>query len=422
MRKRKKRRLRKSIKISFVLFLFLIVMVSVVNLFTKTDIKIEVNTEYASVGDNNSEILIERSDGILLTKELVNVQVNGEELDTENITCSPESVDVSKVGKTEISYYVSRKRMEKTIRRVVIVRDTIAPEIIPIEDVISTEVGTEPEYKKMFFVKDLSKQLGYSESDKNEPGIGWFRVTADTDFQTEGVYQLHVYANDGWGNETEQEYPITVVKPIEIERNESDHTGVLNNTDQNLLIVANKKNPLAQGYEPSDLRIVNCDTNYDGWYLRDEAASAIESMFDAAAAQGVTLICKSGYRSAEYQSSLYNNYVNMYGSYEADRISSRPGYSDHQTGLAMDIGDHDLATVFTTDMEYTIEGQWLYEHAHEFGFILRYPKGKEDITGYSFEPWHYRYVGITAATEMYNISPDYTLEEYTGLPGGDYTN
>ena len=71
-------------------------------------------------------------------------------------------------------------------------------------------------------------------------------------------------------------------------------------------------------------------------------------------------------------------------------------------------------------MSDTSEGIWLYEHAHEYGFVIRFPKGKEDITGYAFEPWHYRYVGVTVATEMYKISPDETLEEYMQVSGGNY--
>ena len=186
-----------------------------------------------------------------------------------------------------------------------------------------------------------------------------------------------------------------------------------------LLVVANKKYALDYYFEPTDLRVVNATGNRTH-YLRDCAASALESMFAAAAQEGITLVTCSSYRSASYQASLYNNYVAMYGTATADTISARPGYSDHQTGLAADIGDHDQATVFTQAMENTVEGQWLYAHAHEYGFILRYPKGKEWITGYSFEPWHYRYVGVDYATAIYNVSPDCTLEEYFGIEGGDY--
>lgn len=186
-----------------------------------------------------------------------------------------------------------------------------------------------------------------------------------------------------------------------------------------ILYVANKKHSLPYDYEPSDLRAVNVNSS-ENWQMRDEAASALEKMFSEASKDGITLVACSGYRSAVYQDQLYSGYVKSYGTEVADSISSRPGYSDHQTGLAMDIGDHDEATVFTTDMENTPEGEWLYTNAHLYGFVLRYPDGKESVTGYAFEPWHYRYVGVETATAMYSISPDETMEEYLGVTGGDY--
>lgn len=193
------------------------------------------------------------------------------------------------------------------------------------------------------------------------------------------------------------------------------------NDVNSVLVIANKKHHLPDGYEPSDLRTLNV-TEGSGYYLRDEAATALENMFAAALKDGVTLLPASAYRSQAYQEPLYNGYVQQYGKDEADTISSRPGYSDHQTGLAIDIADHDRATVFTADMENTPEGKWLYEHAHEYGFVLRYPKGKDAITGYTFEPWHYRYIGVQNATDIWNVSPDETIEEYYGISGGDYAD
>ncbi len=225
-------------------------------------------------------------------------------------------------------------------------------------------------------------------------------------------------------SETPTPTPIPTEEPTPTPVVEStpEPTPVTSNVIENytdILAVANKKHALPYDYEPSDLRVVNT-LNTAGWLMRDEAATAMETMFAAASQEGVTLVTCSGYRSARYQDQLYSGYVSRYGVARADAISSRPGYSDHQTGLAADIGDHDQATVFNQSMENTVEGQWLYAHAHEYGFILRYPKGKESITGYSFEPWHYRYVGVASATAMYNISPDETLEEYLGVSGGDY--
>ena len=187
------------------------------------------------------------------------------------------------------------------------------------------------------------------------------------------------------------------------------------------LILANKKHRLPEGYEPSDLAYPEVEMRYGNWTLRWDAAIALEDMFHAAAADGVTLILGSGYRSEETQAYFYNLYVEQSGQEYADTISSRPGYSDHQTGLATDLcgvsnTDADLSTSF----EDTPEGQWLREHAHEYGWIMRYPKGKAEITGYAYEPWHFRYIGVEEATKIYNIDQFYSFEEYYGVEGGDY--
>ncbi len=194
---------------------------------------------------------------------------------------------------------------------------------------------------------------------------------------------------------------------------------IFSNTDS-LLLLANKKHPLPEGYEPYDLREPNVAMVFGSAPLRNEAAAALEEMFAAAANDGITLILGSGYRSQEYQDQLYSGYAAEYGWEVADTISSRPGYSDHQTGLAADISDHDSATYLTQEMEFTPEGVWLKDHAHEYGFIMRYPKGKDEITGYSYEPWHFRYVGRDYATAIWSIDEFYTFEEYFGVEGGDY--
>lgn len=192
-------------------------------------------------------------------------------------------------------------------------------------------------------------------------------------------------------------------------------------TDVNsILLCANKKHKLPAGYEPADLVVPNVPMNYSGTTMRREAASALERMFAGARNAGITLRLGSGYRSEAYQRTLYNGYVAQYGAAVADTISSRPGYSDHQTGLAADISDHDGRTYLTEAMENTPEGRWLRDHAHEYGFIMRYPKGKQAITGYAYEPWHFRYVGVSNATAIYNVSVWYTFEEYFGVEGGDY--
>ena len=191
-------------------------------------------------------------------------------------------------------------------------------------------------------------------------------------------------------------------------------------TDVNsLLIVANKTHRLPEGYAPADLINVN---DVGGWgtiapYMRAEAAYAVAEMTQAAAADGVTLMFSSAYRSESYQKQLYDGYVAQYGVERADRISSRPGYSDHQTGLALDFIEGKGAD-FTSDFEYSASGIWLRDNAHYYGFIMRYPKGKADITGYSYEPWHFRYVGVDTATAIYNVDVFCSFEEYFGVSGG----
>jgi len=186
------------------------------------------------------------------------------------------------------------------------------------------------------------------------------------------------------------------------------------------LIVANKKHPLPEGYVPSDLVYPEVPMRYNNWQLRKVAAEALEKMFAAASLEGLTLVCGSGYRDPVFQATLYNGYVESSGKEAADTFSARPGYSDHQTGLATDICSLDEAYDLSQSFEETAEGKWLKDHAHEYGFIMRYPKGKDDITGYYYEPWHFRYIGVDEATAIYNVDPFYTFEEYYGIEGGGY--
>lgn len=187
-----------------------------------------------------------------------------------------------------------------------------------------------------------------------------------------------------------------------------------------ILFCANKKHPLPDNYQPSDLVYVNVTQTHGDTTLRKEAADAMIAMFDAAKADGVTLVLGSGFRDQAYQTNLYNMYVAQSGQEYADSISSRPGYSEHQTGLAADIKAPDDGTFLDETFINTPQGQWLYNNAYRFGWILRYPEGKEDITGYAYEPWHYRYVGIETATAMHNIDPNLTFEEYFDIEGGTY--
>lgn len=144
--------------------------------------------------------------------------------------------------------------------------------------------------------------------------------------------------------------------------------------------------------------------------MTDEARAALNDMMEAAAAEGVTLVGRTDYRSYSFQAALYNNYVAKDGQAEADRYSARPGHSEHHTGLAIDLNS------LETSFGETPEGIWLSHHCAEYGYIIRYPQGKEPITGYMYEPWHVRYVGTELAQELYLGDGQFvTLEEYFGI-------
>lgn len=150
--------------------------------------------------------------------------------------------------------------------------------------------------------------------------------------------------------------------------------------------------------------------NYPQKSMTDEARSAVDTMIRAAAAEGLTLKGRTDYRSYSFQAALYNKYVARDGREAADRYSARPGHSEHHTGLAIDLNS------LETSFGETPEGIWLAAHCAEYGFIIRYPQGKEHITGYMYEPWHVRYVGTELAQELYLGDGQFvTLEEYFGI-------
>lgn len=173
-----------------------------------------------------------------------------------------------------------------------------------------------------------------------------------------------------------------------------------------LLVLCNKYNKLGSGYVPSDL--VKVDTNYSTQSntLKKEVYEAFLKLADAAKLDNLTLLVGSGYRSYQRQSGLYNTYVARDGLAEADTYSARAGHSEHQTGLAIDVADGNREFLDEESDEY----EWLVDNSYKYGFIIRYTKNKEFVTGYQFEPWHIRYVGVNVATYIH--ANDLTFDEY----------
>jgi D-alanyl-D-alanine carboxypeptidase len=176
-----------------------------------------------------------------------------------------------------------------------------------------------------------------------------------------------------------------------------------------ITVVINKKHKLPSSYAPGL-------TSVGGGSLRTEAANAFNTMVDAANSAGIQLSFGSGYRSYSTQEKIYNGYVSRDGKALADTYSARPGHSEHQTGLAVDVKS--TSCYLEICFANTPAGKWVAANAHNYGFVIRYLSGKESITGYQYEPWHLRYLGTEVAKDVYSSGK--TLEEYYNIPSGSY--
>lgn len=184
---------------------------------------------------------------------------------------------------------------------------------------------------------------------------------------------------------------------------EADGTTVISG-----ILLVNKEHPLPADYAPDYTNGAGQSTSLQG-----DAEAAAEAFLAAANAQGNSMYILSGYRSYDVQASLFANYAAAHGEDKANTFSARAGQSEHQTGLAFDVGDAAHSGYnLQTSIDQFPGVQWMMQHCAEYGFILRYPEGKEKITGYQYEPWHFRYVGVEAATAI--MSSGLTLEEYLG--------
>ena len=182
------------------------------------------------------------------------------------------------------------------------------------------------------------------------------------------------------------------------------------NVSHEYLMLTNKNLSLWHDYAPKSITKVNVTANKET-YLDENAAKATEAMFEKAKADGIKLVLISGYRDFFYQEGLFQRKVNQIGFVEANKIVAQPGESEHQTGFVIDISCDSIGWKLQDNFDATKEYAWLKENAPDFGFILRYPKHKVDVTDYSYEPWHYRYIG-DAEIANFIMDNDLTLEEY----------
>lgn len=173
------------------------------------------------------------------------------------------------------------------------------------------------------------------------------------------------------------------------------------------LMLVNKFNYLDENYAPDDIVKVSMQFAYGDNEIKKEVYEKFRSMYNDAKKEGLYLIITSSYRDYNFQKELWDSYANQKGDEWADSVSARAGYSEHQTGYTLDIVTYNANM---SSFETTDEFKWLQDNAYKYGFILRYPKDKEDITGYSYESWHYRYVGKDVATKIKKLG--ITFDEY----------
>lgn len=219
----------------------------------------------------------------------------------------------------------------------------------------------------------------------------------------------------------EESKPETVKKEVLVRTEKNVDDKITVDTDPNSYkVIVNRNYPISSEYVPNDLVIPKVPYSfygiYEKSYMRKKAAKSLKKLFeDAYSKKGYTLKVVSAYRSYERQKEIYNNNVLYRGEENTNKVSANPGCSEHQTGLAIDISTPSVSNRIDESFGKCKEGKWVKRNAHKYGFIIRYPKGKTDITGYEYEPWHLRFVGIKFATYLYKNK--LTLEEYYNVTG-----
>lgn len=309
-----------------------------------------------------------------------------------------EMIDTSKIGKQTINLSIKDAfgKIKKVSYQVEVV-DKEAPKITFNPNLKIEEKNT----------IDLLKDVSATDNSKEEIKV---TVEGEYDTNTPGTYELYYVAKDSSGNEVKEKFQLEVTKKVVIQKpsvgyvapdsdfiTSNGHKGTVRNgiTYIDGILIANKTYALPSTYNPGG--------------LTGEFTTHFQQMKSAANSEGVYFDVFSGYRSYNTQVSTYRGWVNQDGQAAADTYSARPGHSEHQSGLAADINGYGVR------FEESKATEWMAHNSYKYGFILRYPKGKQGITGYVYESWHFRYVGVDLATKLYNGGNWITLEEYFGI-------
>lgn len=288
--------------------------------------------------------------------------------------------------------YFEYKDKEYEIELVVV--DKVSPTIDGVKD-LSTTKGVSI---------DLLKNITTSDNSKDTILVD---VVGEYDINTVGTYKLKFVAKDNSGNTVEKEFTLNVVEEKKEEKKQ-EKKDIPTTTSKGYNIEYKNGNYYIEGILIAN-KTYSLSSSYNPGGLVSEFNDNFKVLQSAAKNDGFDLKVISGFRSYSKQQSTYNGWVNKYGQAKADTLSARPGHSEHQTGLGADINS------LNQSFGNTDEGKWLNNNCYKYGFIIRYPYGKDDITGYIYEPWHIRYVGKDLAEKLYNNGNWITLEEYFGI-------
>ena len=370
--KKRKKRIRKSIYI--ILILIIIIVLILVFKKDKYNIKLidNLNIEVNSTITN-----------LDLIKDTSNCNIISEE----------EKIDTSKLGKKDINILIKDKNNKEHNYPISInIVDTKVP-TIEYKDYLTTTLGNEI---------DLLENVSVTDNSNEDIDVS---IEGDYSFDKVGIYKLYYVAKDSSGNVCKKEFTLEV----------EDSNMVGNNTDNIIEFTTSKgfSGITKNGVTYIDgVLVVNKTYSLPDDYgngLTSTTTNAFYKMQAASKLENLNIYLSSGFRSYSTQDRIYNNYVARDGKMAADTYSARPGYSEHQSGLAFDVNQ------INDTFNDSAEAKWLANNCYKYGFILRYPKGKEDITGYKYESWHFRYVGVELATKLYNNGNWITLEEYFGI-------
>lgn len=225
-----------------------------------------------------------------------------------------------------------------------------------------------------------------------------------------GIYYFWLEADEPGQQQLDSDTTQETADEFDKSRHSIDESG-------SLWWIVNRDRPLPEDYTPSSLSAPEIKLRWhetaESMQVDTRLIEPLEQLYADAKSAGHNLMLISGFRSEEYQAELYQNYVRQHGQEEADRFSAKPGTSEHQTGLVVDLGRVDGECEIEQCFGDTKEGKWLADNAYRYGFIIRYLDGKEDETGYMYEPWHFRYVGKDLAAQLHR--ENLTMEEYFGL-------